>query len=402
MKRFYSQLVREHFKDLRQMVFLAGPRQVGKTTISLEVGKQLGLFYYFNWDHDASRASIIAGTLEIAELTGLLKISNKKPVIIFDEIHKFGRWKQFLKGFFDVYGERCHILVTGSAKLNIYKKTGDSLMGRYFLYRIHPLSIRELLTSKISSELIAEPKPISTKRFDQLVQYGGFPEPYLRSTIKFSSKWHRTTQSLLLREDIRDLCQIQELAQLETLSTLLQETVGQYVTQSTLANHVKVSIPTISRWLETLEAFYYCFSIRPWSKNVKRSLRKEPKYYLWDWSRTKNKGALLENFVASHLLKAAHFWTDYGFGNFELFYLRDKEKREVDFLMTKDQSPWFLVEVKSGDNGGISKSLYHFQEQTGAMHAFQLNFGLKYVDQNCFAYTKPIIVPASTFLSQLV
>lgn len=165
---------------------------------------------------------------------------------------------------------------------------------------------------------------------------------------------------------------------------------------------INVSSPTIRRWLNCLEAFYYCFSIHPWTKNVKRSLRKEPKYYLWDWSLIEDPGARVENFVASHLLKAVHFWTDYGFGEFELHFLRDKEKNEVDFLVTKNKAPWFLVEVKISKNSGISKSLYTFQKQTGAKHAFQVIIDMDYIQKDCFAYRNPIIVPAMTFLSQLI
>ena len=402
MERLYFQLITEHFQEMRQMVFLAGPRQVGKTTLGLRIGAETRGFHYFNWDDSKSRQKILAGSSEIAEEAGLLIVHKQKPILVFDEIHKYGRWKQFLKGFFDIYGEQCHILVTGSAKLNIYKKTGDSLMGRYFFYRIHPLSVGELIHPQIEERLIHPPQLMSNNAFDRLLRFGGFPEPFLKASPRFSNNWQRMRQDLLIREDIRDLSQIQELAQLEILSTILTGIVGQHVSLSSLANQVNVSIPTISRWLETLESFYYCFRVRPWTKNIKRSLRKEPKYYLWDWSLTQNVGARNENFIASHLLKSVNFWTDYGLGQFDLYYLRDKEQREVDFLVTKDNVPWFLVEVKSGNNSGISKSLYYYQELTGAAHAFQVSFGLEYEDQDCFSYNKPIIVPASTLLSQLI
>ncbi|MCH9626073.1 MAG: hypothetical protein S4CHLAM123_12630 [Chlamydiales bacterium] len=387
---------------MRQMIFLAGPRQVGKTTTSLQVGEDAHDFYYFNWDSREDRELILKGPQALAEAADLLKVRKQKPILILDEIHKFGNWKQFLKGFFDIYSIKCHILVTGSAKLNIYKRTGDSLMGRYFFYRIHPLSIGEILRPEVSPQLIRAPKKISEKKLSQLIEFGGFPEPFLKMNQRFSTNWKRSRQEQLVFEDIRDLSHIQELAQLEMLSEVLRDTVSQQVSFSSLANLVNVSQPTITRWLNTLESFYYCFPVRPWSKNIKRSLRKEPKYYLWDWSLSKKSGARLENFIASHLLKAVHFWTDYGLGEFDLHYLRDKNKREVDFLVTKDQTPWFLVEVKSSDNKGISKSLYYFQEQTRAPHAFQVCFNSKYEDVDCFSYKEPVIVPASTFLSQLV
>ena len=293
-------------------------------------------------------------------------------------------------------------MVTGSAKLNIYKRIGDSLMGRYFLYRIHPLSVGEILRPKISKKEISPPKKIPNKTFEKLIAFGGFPEPYLKANRRFLTNWKRMRQEQLFQEDIRDLSQIQELHQLETLALLLEGNVSSQVSHTSLANQVNVSVPTIQRWLKTLESFYYSFHIKPWSKNVRRSLRKEPKYYLWDWAQVTNPGARLENLVAAHLLKAVHFWTDYGLGTYDLHYLRDKEKREVNFLVTKDNQPWFLVEVKSSNNSSLSKSLFHFQKETGAPHAFQVSFTLDYIDKDCFSYKKPIIVPVTTFLSQLI
>ena len=401
MKRLYHHLIKEHFNNLRQMVFLAGPRQVGKTTTGQMLSKK-GSDYYINWDDESSRQLIMAGPKRVAEEAGLMKAGKGMPLIMFDEIHKYSRWKQFLKGFFDLYGQRCHILVTGSAKLNIYKRMGDSLMGRYFLYRIHPLSVGELLRINVNETMIRPPKRLSKKAFKQLFEFGGFPEPYLKANKRFSTNWRRMRLKQLIQEDIRDLSKIQELAQLDMLATVLSDHVGKQVSQSSLANQIQVSVPTVKRWLQTLTSFYYCFSVKPWTKNVKRSLRKEPKYYLWDWTLPKDKGAQAENMIASHLLKAVHFWTDYGLGVFDLHYLRDKEKQEVDFLVTKDDKPWFLVEVKLGNNSGISKSLYHFQKQTGASHAFQVSFEMDYVDKDCFAYKTPVIVPASTLLSQLI
>ncbi len=163
-----------------------------------------------------------------------------------------------------------------------------------------------------------------------------------------------------------------------------------------------MSVDTIRRWLKTLKSFYYCFSIKPWSKNISRSLLKEPKIYLWDWSLIDDLGARRENFIASHLLKAVHFWTDRGLGDYDLYFLRDKEKREVDFLVTKNNHPWFLVEVKSSENKGISPSLFYYKEATLAEFALQVVFDKKYVDKNCFISSDPTVVPVTTFLSQLI
>ena len=185
-------------------------------------------------------------------------------------------------------------------------------MGRYFLYRIHPLSVGEIVRPTFIPTLIHPPQKISNKKLTQLLDFGGFPEPFLKANRRFSTNWHRLRKEQLIQEDIRDLSKIQELAQLEMLATLLRDHAAKQISLNTFANIIHVSIPTVSRWLKTLEAFYYCFSVRPWSKNIKRSLRKEPKYYLWDWSLLKkDRGALIENFVASHLLKSLFlrkFW----------------------------------------------------------------------------------------------
>ena len=274
-------------------------------------------------------------------------------------------------------------------------------MGRYFPYRIHPLSVGELLDSTLYKDEIKRiPKEISDKRFDALLRCGGFPEPYLKKSPQFYGRWKNLRKGQLFREDIRDLTRVQELAQIELLADILAGQIGQLTTYASLANKVNVSILTIKRWLEILRRLYYCYSIQPWSKNVTRSLLKEPKFYLWDWSIVKDEGARLENFVASHLLKAVHYWTDRGFGTYDLYFLRDKEKREVDFLVTKDGEPWFIAEVKNGHKG-LSKQLYYYQKQTGVKHAFQLCKEAPYVKKNAFTVKTPVIVPLKTFLSQL-
>ena len=165
---------------------------------------------------------------------------------------------------------------------------------------------------------------------------------------------------------------------------------------------INVSVDTIRRWISTLEQMYYCFIVRPWYKNIPKTLRKQPKIYLWDWSAIKDKGSRNENFVASHLLKAVHFWTDYGYGTYNLYYLRDKSKRKVDFLVTKDESPWFLVEVKSSAKRQLNQNLDYFGHLLGISEIFQIDFDSPYVEIDCFSARRSIQVPASTFLSQLV
>jgi len=173
------------------------------------------------------------------------------------------------------------------------------------------------------------------------------------------------------------------------------------VSYASLSRQVRASVDSIRRWVRTLEALYFCFSVRPWYHNVARSLRKEPKIYLWDWSQLDDAGARFENLVASALLKSVHLWTDLGYGEFSLHYIRDKEKREVDFVVIRDGQPWFLVEVKGSESARLSPQLERFQGQTGASHAFQVALDALPVERDCFAVTRPVIVPARTFLTQL-
>lgn len=402
LKRTYELLIQEHLKENRQMLFLMGPRQVGKTTTSQEASSLVSSHHYLTWDDQTHRLLISEGQEAVAKHLGLHQIQESLPIVVFDEIHKFLHWKDFLKGFFDVYGKRIKIIVTGSARLDILKFGGDSLMGRYFLYRLHPLTIRELTDPSLSDDEIQHPKPTPQTIFDTLLQFGGFPEPFLQKNKRFYNRWKKLRLTQLFQEDLRDISDIQQIGQLQILTELLKTQAGQLTNYSELAKKIRVSGETVRRWLETLKALYYCYSIQPWSKNITRSLLKEPKIYLWDWSLIEDMGQRFENFVASHLLKACHLWTDRGLGEYSLHFLRDKEQREVDFLVTKDEIPWFLVEVKASSNGGLSKSLFHFQKQLKAAHAFQVTFDLPYVNQNAFSYHDPVIVPASTFLSQLV
>lgn len=401
MRRIYQELISRHLKQYRQMIFLMGPRQVGKTTVSLEAGTEWGNSLYFSWDNPADRLLFIEGPNAIGKQAGLGELKAEKPVLIFDEIHKFGKWKNFLKGFFDIYEKKTKIIVTGSARLNIYKKGGDSLMGRYFYHSLHPLSVAEIATPVVIDTEIRPPKSISDENWHALIQHGGFPEPFVQRSLEFSRRWRILRKDQLFKEDIRDGTRIQELAQLELLAELLRKQAAQSMDYQSLALKVGVSVDTVRRWLGVLKSFYYCFSLQPWSKNITRSLIKEPKLYLWDWSLIDDEGQRHENLVASHLLKAVHFWTERGWGEYGLYYLRTKDKVETDFVVVKDGNPWFLVEVKTKDRG-LSPALYRFQEETKAPFAFQVVMNLPFVDKSCFEVKEPIVVPARTFLSQLV
>jgi len=342
MKRSYETIIRTHFSEHSQIAMLSGPRQVGKTTLAqslLNPHKTV----YLNWDDFDDRALILQGGRAIAEYAALDQLQDFKPLLIFDEIHKYGQWKQMIKGFFDRYKQYCHILLTGSARMDVYKKGGDSLMGRYFNYRLHPFSVAEVLHRSLQplsgSDVLQKPQALPEGDYKALLQWGGFPEPFLKRDPRFFNRWSKLREQQLLQEDIRELTRVQELGQLEMLAVLLKGQVGQLTSYTSLAKKVRVSVDTIRRWVVILESLYNCFTVRPWTKNVTRSLLKEPKYYLWDWSQCRDVGARNENFIASHLLKATHCWTDQGLGDYRLHFLRDKEKREVDFLVSKDNHP---------------------------------------------------------------
>ena len=402
MKRTYDDFIANHFAQYDQVLFLAGPRQVGKTTISEDCKNITNRFVYLNWDkRDDRRLILTDDVIKACELDKSVFGEKQKPLIVLDELHKYPQWKNYLKGLIDTYKGQVHIIVTGSAKLNIYRRGNDSLMGRYFLCRVHPLSVREIKVTTLPTQEIQTPQKISDEEYTQLFEFGGFPEPYIMHQKAFSTNWLRMRHDQFFREDIRDLTNVQQLAALEVLAEVLKIQATQQINLTKLGSHLQLAATTVKRWIEVLSDFYYCFTIKPWSKNIVRSLIKEPKIYLWYWSEIHDPGARFENFVAAHLLKAVHLWTDLGLGNYDLHYLRDLDKREVDFLITKDEQPWMLVEAKTSKQS-ISPALTYFQEKTGAPYAFQVTHDMPFIDDDCFQHHKPIVVPAKTLLSQLV
>ncbi|NNF05555.1 MAG: ATP-binding protein, partial [Candidatus Eisenbacteria bacterium] len=338
------------------------------------------------------------------ERLGLDQLRETTPIAVLDELHKFPQWKQFLKGFFDTYADEVRTIVTGSGHMDVFRRGGDSLMGRYFLYRMHPFSIGEVACRDLPNPetIVRPPRAIPDEDFDALWRHGGYPEPFLKRDPQFSLRWQSLRHEQIVREDIRDLTQITQLDQIEAAVRLLANRSSHRLVYSNLAKEIRVSVDTAKRWVIALRDLHFGFEVRPWFKNVARSLRKEPKWYLRDWASIDDPGDRAETFVACHLLKAVQGWTDMGLGQFELAYLRDKEQREVDLLVVRDGAPWFLVEVKHRDES-LSKSLRNFQEQIKAPFAFQVVLDAPFVDADCFAKPRePLAVPARTFLSQLL
>jgi uncharacterized protein len=403
MKRIYESVLKKHLKSYDQMLFLSGPRRSGKTTLALEAKEWTSFFKYLNWDILKDREQIVEGLGGIlTEFSAKSVPGMAKPILALDEVHKFKNWKNFLKGIFDQYKDTVNTLVTGSARLNIYKKGQDSLMGRYFLYRIHPFSVAEIVSPTVEDFDIRSPKKIDPSTMEALFEFGGFPEPFIKQDKRFFRQWQILRQQQLFNEDIQDLSKVYEIDLMEVLSSLIKHQAGELLNYSNLAKKTRVSDVTIRKWISILENLYFCFKVKPWHKNVTRSLIKEPKIYLWDWSSIEDQGNKVENFVASHLLKAVNFWMDTGLGNYDLYYLRDTQKKEVDFLMTKENKPWILIEVKTSQKDSLNPNLKYFQEQIKAPYAFQIAYDMEYLDYDFRELKSPKILPISTFLSQLI
>lgn len=380
------------------MAFVSGPRQVGKTTICQAVASPGS---YLNWDVDADRAILRRGQEAVVERLGLQRVRARAPVVVFDELHRFGRWKRFLKGLYDVHGKQAHFVVTGSSRLDVHQRGGDSLMGRYFLYRMHPLGVGELVRQTVPTEPIQPPAKLSDADWKALREHGGFPEPFVRRDARFTRRWRGLRLVQLVREDLRDLTRVQELERIGTLATLLLERSASQLSFASLANELHVSADTSRRWVEVLATLHHGFYLRPWFKNVARSLRKEPRWYALDWTAVDDPGRSAETLVAVHLKKAVEGWTDLGLGTFGLHYVRDKQGHEVDFLVTRDRRPWFLVEVKLSEER-LHPELARYQGALGAAHAFQAVLELPYEPVDLFEERRPIVVPARTLLSQIL
>jgi predicted AAA+ superfamily ATPase len=396
--RLYESILRQHLAEETSMAFVSGARQVGKTTICRAVASAGA---YLNWDVDADRAIVRRGQEAVVERLGLQRARARPPVVVFDELHRFGRWKRFLKGLYDVHGKHARFVVTGSSRLDVYQRSGDSLMGRYFLYRMHPLGVGELVRQSVPTEPIQPPAKLSDADWKALREHGGFPEPFVRRDARFTRRWRELRLVQLVREDLRDLTRVQELERIGALATLLLERSASQLSFASLASELHVSPDTARRWVEVLATLHHGFSLRPWFKNVARSLRKEPRWYALDWTAVDDPGRRAETLVAVHLRKAVEGWTDLGLGAFDLHYVRDKQGHEVDFLITRERRPWFLVEVKLSEER-LHPELARYQGALGTAHAFQAVLEMPYEDVDVFKERRPVVVPARTLLSQVL
>jgi len=302
------------------------------------------------------------------------------PLVVLDEIHKDRLWKRNLKGLYDTLERPCDFLVNGSARLNVYRRGSDSLLGRYFHFRLHPFSVREMETTDIPSpdDVLAAlfGRAMTHKRSRQehlasLMACGPFPEPLFEQDEQAARLWRRHHEQVVIREDLRDISRLPDLGRLELLAAMLPERVGSSISLAGLRENLEVAFDTVRRWLTWLKEVYYVFEVKPWYRGIPRSLRREGKVYLWNYSAVPTAGERFENLVGSHLLKACHVWTDSGRGEFELFYLRDKERHEIDFLIVRDGKPWLPVEVKMSETSP-SPNWHRFLPRLECRHALQL------------------------------
>ena len=354
MKRYLEANI---LKDLaKKMVFLGGPRQVGKSTLAQHILKRFpykksksGL--YLNWDFDEDRQRIIKKQWD-----------EDHQLLVLDELHKYPRWKNWIKALYDKNRFKNQYLVTGSARMDLYRRGGDSLLGRYHYWRLHPLTLDEL-----------PPKMTQKEGFKRLMTLGGFPEPFLGGNLTEARRWRQDRFDRILKEDVRDLESIKKIQDLSLFVSALRERGGQRIVFSNLATDLEISFKTAKLWLEVLNKMYLCFSIWPYTKNISRSILKPPKVYFFDNADLicDNEGPRFENLIACHLLKKIHYLQDSQGLSLELGYIADKEAREVDFMILKEGKIFALIEAKLSVEK-ISRSLKYYSEKLKPKHALQI------------------------------
>ncbi|MBP7795988.1 MAG: ATP-binding protein [Elusimicrobiales bacterium] len=386
--RYLSEYI---FNDLQnKMVFISGPRQVGKTTLAYDLMKEkFKSISYYNWDNRQDRSDIMK--------------SNYAPMsdlIVFDEIHKMKKWKNFVKGEYDKLKNKYKFIVTGSAALDIYRKGGDSLQGRYHFYRLHPFTLNEVLNNKINVNVFGElnfSDKFYVNELNLLFKYGGFPEPFLKQDEVFMRRWNNEKIERLFREDIRDTTLVKDISSMKLLGDLLAERSSSLLSINSLREDLEVSFKSVKNWIDIFESFYYVFRIYPYTTLRYRALKKEPKIYFWDWSEIQDESRRFENMIALHLLKFAHFLYDSLGYKTQLYFLRDLESREIDFLFEVDKKIWFIVEVKLNDES-LSSNFKYFINKLNIPYSYQV---IK--KENIDKFTNGVrIISASKFLTGLI
>lgn len=365
MERYLEKYIKNDLKE--KIILLSGPRQVGKTTLSKQL---IPSNVYLNYDSTLDRKIIYAQ-----------EWTRNVPLVIFDELHKMKKWKSWIKGIYDTEGIPPSLIVNGSARLDVYKKGGESLAGRFFPYRLHPLTVKEIC-KYLNEE--------SETALDKLIKFGGFPEPYLKSNATFAKRWRRIHTDTIIREDLLYLETVRDIKSIEIMIGLLKTRVGSTTSYTSLSNDLQVSIHTVKHWLQILENLYVIFPVRPYHKNIARSILKESKYYLYDTGAVEgNLSAKLENIVACALLRELHLIEDTTGNKAALYYLRDKEKHEVDFFIAIEDRPAKLIEVKVSDDK-FSSSLFRFHSFLKDATPVQIVYKLKHKKTKGPASMQPV------------
>lgn len=350
----------------KSMLFMAGPRQCGKTTLAKHIASGFANKIYFNWDIPGSKAELVKNPFFFENV---VRRDNTTPLIVFDELHKYKNWKNYLKGIYDRCADAYRFLVSGSGRLDLYQKGGDSLAGRYYLFHLWPLTLSELAGRQRDFEgfldapltVCTEDTEALTTTWERLRAFSGFPEPYVAAKRTTYRRWSNTYHRQLICEDIRNMAGIRNVDDVEILFSLLPSKVGSPCSLTNLAGDLRVAYNTVKSWLHLFERFYLTFSLTPWVGNIARAIHKERKVYLFDYGSIEDPAARFENMVALELFRAVSAWTDMGYGQFNLHYIRTKEKREIDFVVIGDGRPILLIETKLSD-ASFSPELIKFQQ----------------------------------------
>lgn len=376
MERYLTKPI---LKDLNQKtIILSGPRQCGKTYLSQNFKNKK--VEYLNFDVLEDRKKILSHNWAI-----------NRDLIIFDELHKMKKWKNWLKGVIDATSPRPPILVTGSAQLNTYKKIGDSLAGRYFSYRLYPLDIKELLE-------FGDKNRNANEMLNRLLEVSGFPEPYLSTEKNFYSRWQQTHLDVILKNDIYETESVRNIKQLETLTILLTERVGSTLSYNSLREDLSTDDKSVKRWVDILENSYVVFRLYPFfHKSIAGSLKKAPKLYFYDYCRVDKLSHRLENLVALSLLKEIHFRKDVKGENFDLHFLRNKQEKEIDFLITKNKKPHVMIEVKESD-AIASENFKEYGKCFPDVKKIQL---VKNLNEEILTSKQVLITPLAEWLSKM-